>query len=224
MSNWKEIWNKKGENVDVEKLQDLINANGYETSGLNEFNLTKFINEQIQFLGIKQWNSVYEVGCGAGTILSLFNKYGSVVGGCDYSKSLTKIAKSLKISNDIECLSADKISSDIKYDFVISMGVFHYFPNLDYVTTVTELMLEKANKEIAIFDLNDESKKELYYEIRRSHEPDYDKKYAGIEHLFIDRQFWIDFAKNRDLKVIIEDQQIEGYKNEKFRYNVYLKK
>lgn len=224
MEKWKNIWNNKGKGANITSIQDLINANGYETSGLNEKNLKDFIDKQIEKLKIVKGDSVYEIGCGSGTILSLLHDKGVLVGGCDYSESLIEICKSLKVSDDVSHKLADQISIEPQYDFVISMGVFHYFPDLEYVTKVTELMLKKAKRRIAILDLNDEDKRDLYFEIRRAHEPDYDKKYEGMDHLFINKQFWIDFSNKRGLKLIIEDQKINGYKNEKFRYNIYLKK
>ena len=47
-------------------------------------------------------------------------------------------------------------------------------------------MISKANKKIAIFDINDKTKENEYHKIRMAdmNEEDYKKKYQGLEHLF----------------------------------------
>jgi cyclopropane fatty-acyl-phospholipid synthase-like methyltransferase len=223
MEEWKKIWNSKNP-TEINSLQDLINANGFESTGLTTKNLISFVTHISNTLGISQRASVYELGCGSGSNLYIFKNLGFRVGGCDYSQPLFNIANELDISDDITCTIAHEIDTIRKYDWVISLSVFQYFPDLEYAKSVADKMLEKSKKGIAILDLNDESKRELYYSIRRKSEPDYDKKYEGFEHLFIDKSFWMDFAKERALEIIIEDQVLQDYKNSEFRYNIYLKK
>ena len=224
MENWKGIWNRKTAK-DVNDLQDLINANGFDTSCLLVKNLTDYIESVKTKMNMQQGQSVYEVGCGCGSILYLLQQMGLSVGGSDYSDSLIKIAKDLNISNDIIVSSANEIPSEPKYDYVIANSVFQYFPDLNYVEEVVCLMMNKsASGSIAILDINDLAKQELYLSIRRNAEPDYDEKYKDFQHLFIDKQFWIDLSAKYDWEVIIEDQDIPEYKNSEFRYNTYITK
>ena len=224
MENWKGIWNRKTAK-DVNDLQDLINANGFDTSCLLVKNLTDYIKSVKTKMNMQQGQSVYEVGCGCGSILYLLQQMGLSVGGSDYSDSLIKIAKDLNISNDIIVSTANEIPSEPKYDYVIANSVFQYFPDLNYVEEVACLMMNKSTSgSIAILDINDLAKQELYLSIRRNAEPDYDEKYKDFQHLFIDKRFWIDLSAKYDWEVIIEDQDIPEYKNSKFRYNIFITK
>jgi trans-aconitate methyltransferase len=223
MNKWKTLWNTK--NLDkITSLQDLINVNGFDTSGINEVNLKEYINKVCYELGINSGSSVYEIGCGSGPILNILKSKDVTVGGSDYSSTLIKIANTLNISDDITVCEAKDICTSTKYDYVISNSVFQYFTDLSYTEHVVDLMLEKAVIGIGVLDINDEELKDLYLEIRRRHESSYDEKYNGFEHLFINRSFWVDYATKRNLKIKIQDQQINGYKNQEFRYNVYLTK
>jgi SAM-dependent methyltransferase len=224
MDNWKNVWNSKTVK-DVNDLQDLINANGFDTSCLFVKNLTDYINSVRIKMGMKDGQSVFEAGCGCGSILYLLHKANLRVGGSDYSASLIEIAKKLNISDDIFEGVANELPTEPKYDYVIANSLFQYFPDLKYAEDVTRLMMEKSLQgSIAILDVNDLAKYELYLDIRRKAEPDYDAKYKGFQHLFIGKQFWIDLGSKFNWSVIIEDQDIPEYKNSKFRYNIFITK
>jgi cyclopropane fatty-acyl-phospholipid synthase-like methyltransferase len=224
MENWKQIWNRE-KLVDCNNLQDLINANGFETSGINEKNLIQYVDYIQTQMGITEGDSVYEVGCGSGSILFLLNQKGIRVGGLDYSDSLINIAKSIGITDDLTVNSAENLSFDVKYDYVISNSIFQYFPNHFYAEIVVDLMMAKSKRDsIAILDINDEDKREISHNLRRLAEPNYDEKYKGFEHLYFKKEFWEKLAKDRNWKLSIQDQHIEDYKNNSFRYNIFLRR
>lgn len=222
MDNWKDIWNRR-KLKDVNDLQDLINANGFDTSCLLVDNLTNYINSIRIKMGMLPGQSVFEVGCGCGAILYLLHQAKLQVGGLDYSESLIEIGKTLNLSDDISVGLANELQVNPKYDYVIANSIIQYFPDLEYVETVACLMMEKSLKgSIAILDINDLAKYELYLDIRRKAEPDYDEKYKNFQHLFVNKQFWVDLAAKFNWSVIIEDQNIPKYKNSQFRYNVFI--
>lgn len=224
MENWKNIWNSKTVK-NVNDLQDLINANGFDTSCLFVNNLTDYIDSIRIKMGMKEGESVFEAGCGCGSILYLLHKANLQVGGSDYSESLIEIANKLNISDDITVRVANELPIEPKYDYVISNSLFQYFPDLKYAEDVTCLMMEKSLKgSIAILDVNDLAKQELYLSIRRKAEPDYDTKYKDFQHLFVDKQFWFELGSKFNWAVTIEDQDIAEYKNSKFRYNIFITK
>lgn len=68
---------------------------------------------------------------------------------------------------DFQKTEASKIDTTIKYDFVISHSVFHYYKELDYAEGIIKKMLLKLTKSIAIFDINDYLKKSEHHEIRK---------------------------------------------------------
>ena len=97
--------------------------------------------------------SVFEVGCGCGANLYLFSEDGIKVGGLDYSETLVRIMKKVFAGKPpLECIcnSADKLTTNIKYDAVFSNSVFSYFPDYSYAGNVLERMLVKANSCIGI--------------------------------------------------------------------------
>ena len=75
-----------------------------------------------------------------------------------------------------------KTDFKLKYDYVISNSVFHYFDNLDYAEQVIKKMLLKATKKVGIFDLNDFSKKSEYDKTRMGmmNKQEYIQKYEGL--------------------------------------------
>jgi 2-polyprenyl-3-methyl-5-hydroxy-6-metoxy-1,4-benzoquinol methylase len=223
MENWKQIWNRRSI-TDPNDLQDLINANGYESTGLTEKNLTQYVQYIKSKMEMTEGETVYEVGCGSGAILFILKGMGLEVGGLDYSESLIEISNSLNISTDFDVNEAIRLNTEVKYDHVISNSIFHYFPNLHYAEEVIKLMMKKSKGSIAILDVNDEDKKDLSLNIRKEKEPNYDEKYKGFEHLFINKTFWEDLANENNWSLEIEDQSIKGYKNTEFRYNIFLKK
>jgi len=223
-SNWKDIWNKP-KNINDAELQNLINAAGFKTSGLIAEQLMEFVRGIADYMNMESNDSVYEVGCGSGSILSILNGLDLSVGGLDYSESLLAITKSLKITEDLIHTEALNLDTNKKYDYVIAMSCFQYFPDIEYVEAVVDKMLDKSNKKsIAILDINDSSMEDIFLKIRRKAEPNYDEMYKDFKHLFIAKSFWIDYAKRNNLQYSITQQDIKGYTNSKFRYNVFLKK
>jgi cyclopropane fatty-acyl-phospholipid synthase-like methyltransferase len=226
MNDWKTIWNKNGLTVEntTNEVDDLMYISGYTGTGITYDKLSEFWGHVNKKFNIDKPSSFYEVGIGTGIALKILHEMGHSVGGSDYAKNSVERAKTLSLSNDIECLEASDVSPDPKYDYVASFGVFHYFSDLDYVNKVVEIMINKANKGIGIFDICDKEKESIYVETRKAYDSDYESKYAGLDHLFIDKSFWNDIALKNNLSIIVEDQAIPGYKNSKLRYNIYLTK
>ena len=71
--------------------------------------------------------SVYEVGCGSGANLYLFEKDGMICGGADYSPNLIECAKKVLHTEDIICAEANQIPREPRYDALLSNSVFSYF-------------------------------------------------------------------------------------------------
>jgi hypothetical protein len=86
------------------------------------------------------------------------------------------------------------------------------------------MMAKSKRDSIAILDINDEDKREISHNLRRLAEPNYDEKYKGFEHLYFKKEFWEKLAKDRNWKLSIQDQHIEDYKNNSFRYNIFLRR
>ena len=156
--NWSKIWNGKQAdeqllNRDFETVfMELKRLTGNDTTGGNGVTFDGFKD---QYFRIKKYlrmdmsesksPSIFEVGCGSGPFLLMFQKDGFRVGGCDYSSSLIDVAKKV-LSHPVElyCGEAVDIDPDVKYDSVMSNSVFEYFESDEYEEKVMQNMLEKA--------------------------------------------------------------------------------
>lgn len=176
MNNWKRIWDgKKLDKLNLNRGEfevfcDLKKADGFDVNVGNEEvyyrsfyhewismyqNLNNFSNNGVQ--------SVYEVGCGSGVNLYLFqNRLGKngQFGGIDYSTNLINIAKRIIHSNDLSCDDAINLDETIKYDLVMADSVFQYFDDIVYAEAVLRKMLVKANEMVYLGELHDSSQKE----------------------------------------------------------------
>ena len=150
--------------------------------------------------------------------------------GIDYSNSLIDIAKNAIKNGNFYCGEAIEVDSafgDKRFDFIFSNSAFHYFPNENYVFSVIKKAhsLLKPNGNFALLDLNDKKKKDIYNKIRKGNmsEDEYNKKYDGLNHLFLDRCDVFSVAESLGFRqIIIEDQHIKGYINNKCRFNIIM--
>ena len=173
--------------------------------------------------------SIYEVGCGSGANLYLFNKLGLEVGGIDYSKPLIDIAKKVLVSSDIICDEAiniplpSSLNSGI-YDFMLSNSVFSYFPNIEYANIVLEKMYDKCRYAIGLIDIHDIKKEKDFIEYRIKTIKNYTEKYNGLNKLFYSKDFFIEFAQKHNMKIHFSNSDIDGYWNNEFVFNCFMYK
>lgn len=232
MNRWKEVWNNHSadkniiqEGTEKEILIELKRAIGNDVVG-NGIPYESLIQEYVELkkmLSNKQEIcSVYEVGCGSGANLWLFEKEGIISGGLDYSNSLIENAHIVCKSNDIICDEASHIDLERKYDAVFAMRVFSYFENNDYAREVLVKMCKKSNYSVGLIDVHDECKKDDFLKFRRINIEDYDKKYIGLEKLFYRRDFFIEIAEKLNMEIVFQKQDTQGYWNNEFGFNVFL--
>lgn len=227
MDKWQEVWNKK-DRVNDYVLDTLIKADGFD-SGAGSFNLEdwkNYTNEHFQKLDIDVKDSIYDIGCGSGAFVYPLYLENHKVGGIDYSYVLIDLANTVMKESDFVNMEASKIDINKKYDIVVSHSVFHYFKDLDYAKNVVNKMIDKANHKIGIFDINDKSKEAAYHKTRmgKINKEEYEKKYAGLEHLFYEKSWFENLAKELGLKITIFDQTFENYSNSSLRFNVIMEK
>ena len=226
MDKWKEIWNKD-ERISKIILESLIKADGFD-SGAGSFSVDdwiKYTNEFYHILKIKNTDSIYDIGCGSGAFVYPLYLKKHLVGGVDYSKILIDLANTIMQDNNFTNNEAININDD-RYDIVLSHSVFQYFKDLDYAKNTIKKMINKANKKIAILDINDATKENEYHRIRMENmnEQDYKTKYQGLEHMFYNKEWFENIAKEFNLKIDIFDQTFKKYSNSKLRFNVIMEK
>ena len=240
VSLWQKVWNNKGADTDAyqvlnghsteEIVLELKRLDGFDSTG-KDLSFETFNRQYIQIRNelshgsISQHiiNSVFEVGCGSGALLYLFQKDGIKTGGIDYSEQLIKIAGGvLHDCAELICGEAVNTPSDIKYDAVFSGGVFPYFPSSGYAERVMQIMYEKSRYSIGITNVHDIKMKDAYIEYRTKTVENYASKYVGLDKLFLGRDMFIDFAEAHELDIRFTYSVMTGYWNNPFIYNVFM--
>lgn len=169
-------------------------------------------------------SSVFEVGCGAGAYLFELHQAGCEVAGLDASSALLHYAQEVMPRGRRLLAEADDLDPCEPFDFVVACGVFLYFPSLDYSREVLDRMVQKARHGVMILDVPDLAKRDEAMAPRRrmAGEEVYAQKYEGLNHLYFDKAwFETNLAALGVRRMRIEDQQIQGYANSTYRFNVF---
>ncbi len=205
----------------------LLALNGYDGfGGLDTAAWMRYTERLATQLHLRPQDTVFEVGCGAGAFMYPFYQHGHVVAGIDYAENLVHIARQVMPQADFQTREATDINPAEACDVVLAHSVFFYFQNLTYAAAVLAKMIQKARKTVAILDVPDVARKEesLARRCREMGTAEYEKKYAGLAHLFFDRNWFVEAARNANMTVHIEDQYIPGYAHNAYRFNVFLTK
>lgn len=226
--NWHEIWNKRALADGKSILEQLIKADGFD-SGAGAISVQQwqaYVSWIKEKLNVQSQNTLYEIGCGSGAFLYQFYKAGHQVGGLDYSSPLINIAQNIMPEMKFKCLPAIQMQTKPQYDIVVSNSMFHYLPTLTDAEKIVEKMLDKAKIKIAILDINDIQYKNRAQKIRQGAlaKDEYTRKYHGLHYLFFDHSFFIKLAKRHQYNIDIFKQNIDGYQNNPFRFNVIIEK
>lgn len=240
-NNWSEIWNKRKldtadwKNLTFEELYLILSKlNGRDAKNFrvlfsSEFRqyeeIKKNLNNQAFLSGCSSPLSIFEAGCGSGARLLLFQRDGFLVGGMDYSKPLTEVAN-MVLEHPLELLleEAVNIPIQIQYDYVISCGVFSYFPDFNYAEQVLNRMLLKCKRSIGVTGIHHDKMRQNFLQFHRSIDPNYDQHYQGLDKLFYSKAFFIEFAERHSLDIKITPYFVDGYWNNEFLFNCYLYK
>jgi ubiquinone/menaquinone biosynthesis C-methylase UbiE len=227
--NWKKIWEKRSTTTRLLwELQDLIRLDGFDV-GAGFIDIADWRSNAraiSETLGICDNQSVYEVGCGSGAFLcALMELHAISVGGLDYSHSLIDVARRVIQGADFSAIEAVDILSDLKFDYVISHGVFHYF-DLDYAERVLEKMIKKSNVAVGVFEIPNLEKKVRSEEMRRGllGNEEYDQKYTGLEHTYYSRKWFKEIGIANGLSVEFFESCVPNSEQSSFRFNCVLRK
>lgn len=232
---WKNIWDKKGLNISNNlTLSDLISIDGFDSSGkevLNENAWIEYINYIGDVIDIKNKNSILEIACGSGVFLKVLKSIVSdntKLYGFDYSNNLINIAKT--VIDDCNLCCDEAINIDIlfntSFDLIFCNSAFHYFNDKEYAYSVIKKSYSILSKggSLAFLDINDEAKMDTYYKVRFAEigEEEYKKKYEGLNQLFFTKEELFNLLVSLGFrKIIIEDQNISGYTNNQYRFNIF---
>lgn len=234
---WHQIWNKKGsDGTDLNREEfdvfcDLKKANGYDVNVHDEKEYFKnFYREWMEMytslteIAGGNIHSIYEVGCGSGVNLYLFqNRIPDViVGGIDYSEGLVRMARSVTGCADIECGSAENMDTEIRFDLVMAGAAFQYFDSLDYAKTVLDKMLRKSERIVYISELHDLELQEEWLAYRRASMENYDQIYEGLGKQFYSREWISDIAAGHGKQAVFTKRSNPEYWNSKYEFNCFI--
>ena len=227
MNSWEAIWNNR-QSENGYDLVDLIKTNGFDGAGTS-FNTeawVKYVTSFKKTIPINPSDSIFEFGCGCGAFLLPFYEMGHAVGGIDYSETLIKIAKTVMDKGDLEVNNAKDTSADTIYDLVLSHSVFQYFESLDFAKTVCCNMLKKSAGKVAILDVPNSLLQKESERDRSIAKAGYQANNVrcGLNHLYYEKQWFEQFAKEGNVDIKITDQAVDGYINSKYRFNVIISK
>lgn len=227
---WQKVWEKKGRAAGGTTLSALIAADGCD-GGAGKMTEAVWLNlvEQIKReLRLDEASSLLEVGCGSGALLLPLSALPLKLAGVDYSNSLIEIAQKVMPALDARVSEAAALPfSDESFARVISLGVFHYFPDEAYVERVLVEMLRVLEEKggLLIADIPDLAKKEvsenLRYTLARQEGKDYlTTSNSDYSHLYLSKEFFRDFFQSKGFAAKVYDQRLMGYGNAPFRFNV----
>ena len=231
---WRKIWENRKIDESLFKETDvntlfagLKKCNGFDVVGgipleslLEQYSITK--KTLLSFA--PDAGSIFEVGCGSGANLLLFERDGWTVGGLDYSKTLIETAASVLHTDDLTYSPASGLSVEPCYDCLLSNSVFSYFPDHEYAEIVLDKMCRKANYAVILFDIHDVGKKDDFIAYRRSIIEDYEERYRDLGKLFYDRSFFEKAASRNNMSIEFIEYSMNGYWNNEFVFNLIMYK
>ncbi len=228
MNAWKRVWAKRslpdyGKRPVHETMMLLDGCDSFN-GGLTRQDFLGYVAAVKQRACIEEGDSIYEVGCGSGAFLYPFYEAGHKVGGLDYSPSLVEFCRRVMEGFDFRLGEAVELDEDDKYDFVVSSGVFHYFPDAFYASTVVAKMISKANKAVIITDVPDAAFKEDAERARRDALPpgEYERRYRSLKHLYFDKGLFCRVGSQYNCRVTIFNQNMNHYVHREYRFNCLL--
>lgn len=227
--NWKDIWGRRAHvREDKLDLAALIKLDGFDTGAghIEASDWQTYAGVIAEKLTIRNGDSIYEIGCGAGAFLYALRKMHTLnVGGLDYSAALIEAASRAMPDGNFVADEAKLVETDLQYDYVISNSVFHYFTQ-EYAAEVLARMLKKAKTAVAIMEIPDLHTKFESETLRRDtlSVEAYEKKYAGLEHTYYERDWFKHQALLHGCSCEVFDGCVPNYAQNKFRFGVLIKK
>lgn len=227
--NWKEIWNRRTGPCEWNgDLDDLINLDGFDTGAgrIDVADWRIYVERIAEKLGIKNNDTVFEVGCGAGAFLyALRERFSIAVGGIDYADGLIAAANHAIPDGEFKVMEAKAIYTFPEYDYVIANSVFHYF-HFEYAAEVMERMINKAKIAVAVMEIPDVTTKEESEALRRDimSTDEYERKYKGLEHTYYAGDWFKEQAKARGFTCELFGGCVPNYAQNRFRFSCIIRK
>ncbi len=232
VNNWHRVWSHRKPLPELEgnALQQLISLDGFDSplGAMSETDWKTYVGVFAERCALAAGDSIFEVGCGSGAFLFPFYQQGHAVSGIDYSEELIQVAQSFMPDRqaEISVMEAKEFSVQPVTDVVVANHVIHYFSSLSDAETVLTKMLRKAGKSVCVSGVPDAALRAESEQERRGilSPAEYEAKYAGLEILYFDREFFVDLAKTERFNVRFFDHDMPGFAQNRFRYDCLMTK
>jgi ubiquinone/menaquinone biosynthesis C-methylase UbiE len=211
----------------------LVKADGFDSS-YRKYETEDWIQYCDDFyskIGISMGDTIFEIGCGSGAFLYPLYLRKNLVGGIDYSINLLDLARKFMPESNFTCEDAVTLKLNNTYDVVLSHSVFQYFHDLNQAEKVLKTMNRLAKKKVAILDVIDVEKFDLFNTERMKKfaeegfsEEDYRRRYLGLDHLLYSKEWFEDLGQKLNLETEIFDQKNDSNGNSKLIFNVIFSK
>lgn len=213
--NWLEYYDKKARS----RSKSVFWVSGYDKklskiSSKTQKQIVMFIKKTLK---IKKSHVILDVGSGAGMITYPLSKHAKRIIGMDALHSMLKRIPSTEKIIKVQAMGDRIPLADNSVDAVYCHSVFQLFPNKKYAYKVMREMVRvcKPNGLVFLVDLPDSEKKKAYLRMVKKDK----KRVKRLKRLFYKKS---DFGKFRPIKIF--DQNLKGYGNSQFRFNVLIKK
>lgn len=227
---WRAVWQAKGESPPPlsggpeQVVRSLMALAGYDsaTSSLDPETHYVQVRYVLDRLAIRPTDTVYEVGCGAGSMLYSLRPACAGVGGSDFAESLVAVAREVLGDGDLTVADAREVPAEPAYDVVLSNGVFIYFPDEEYARAVLHRMIAKARRAVAVLDVNDAATQAEFEAVRQTRQGANQGQYSDLRQLYLDRDFFHRVAGELGLTCRTEDSVMTNSANGGYRFNAVL--
>ena len=233
INNWHRVWSKRGvpESGSGTVLEKLIYADGFDSplGFMEEKDWRDYVSLLAKRIQIEKSESVFEVGCGAGAFLYPFYEAGHQISVIDYSKELVNIAlEAMPLAKQsLQVMEASSCKVSPLYDVLFANHVIHYFPSLDYVSDVMNIIFNKVKRVIIISGIPNYSMKHESEKARKGllTDKEYELKYKGLEILYFDSGWFEVIAKKAGFSVEFFKHEMPGFAQNQYRFDcVFVKK
>lgn len=211
-SDWLRYWENKGRegrNIDV--------ISGYEghLSELPEDSHRRLISSIVDKLDLNENDNLLDVGCGAGMITLPLEDYVSEVIGIDASVSMLRHIPEEAKTNVLASMADMMPFYDNVFDKVLCHSIFQYFPNKEYAEKALKEMYRicKSGGKIYVVDIPD-AEKEGDYNLEKKTE------YHNLTRIFYSKESFLNIFPSAQ----IFNNELEGYGNAQYRFNILLEK
>jgi ubiquinone/menaquinone biosynthesis C-methylase UbiE len=146
--------------------------------------------------------------------------------GVDYAPSMVKRCKELFPQVDVTTAEVRNLPfQKDTFDKIVCFSVFQYFPDLEYSKEALAEFIRvcKPGGRVFIGDVPDEKTKAASLNYRQKvgrHAGWHSSIKADLHHIYYKREFFKNFLKTRGIKCMVSQQDIPGYGNSPFRFNV----